>query len=143
MWLIWLFNANWFVRKAGAEGMRFSPAMSVAWHFVPVMNHAMPLLVLAELEAATRRPRNWFELRPGQTGAAAWLIWQIAVTCLSVTVGLDAAETQRQYGTYLIWVSISSALLIAAIAQMNHFMRLLYRFQTDISRGSRSLSPGF
>lgn len=52
-WMFWQSNANRKLRDLGIEGMRFTPASSVWWWFVPIANLAVPQQAVDELWKAS------------------------------------------------------------------------------------------
>lgn len=78
IWFVWIYRSNLLARTAGAVGMRFTPAMSVVWNFVPVAHYVMSFIVLSEVERATLDPEGW-KKRPFPFGTgAAWLLIELS-----------------------------------------------------------------
>lgn len=134
-WLFWLTSSSQFARRAGANEMRFSPAMAAVWHFVPVMAYVMPMLVLVELEAATRSPTGWKDVRPSRLAATTWLVGKIAAIGFSATCLLPSnAETASQYVNGLVLTSVSSIGVLGALLLANLLAIQMRRFQDHIAR---------
>jgi hypothetical protein len=52
--MMWVYRANRNARALGAEGMKYSPAWSVGWFFVPLASLVMPYFVIKEIWQASR-----------------------------------------------------------------------------------------
>jgi len=142
-WLWWLVSCSHFARKAGARDMRFHPVMAVVWHFVPVMAYVMPMLVLAEVEVATRNPADWKNEPTSLLAANTWLVAKLAATLFGATAFLpNSAETVSDYVSALIWVRCARMLVLLGLLLANLFVRHVGRLQTDIVRSSSIVPCG-
>ncbi len=52
--MMWVYRANGNARALGAQGMKYSPAWSVGWFFVPLAGLFMPYFVIKEIWQASR-----------------------------------------------------------------------------------------
>lgn len=57
--LAWTWRANANARGLGAAGMRFTPAWSVGWYFVPLANLVKPYDAMREIWLASAFPEGW------------------------------------------------------------------------------------
>jgi hypothetical protein len=142
VWLFWLTTSSKFVRKAGAREMRFSPVTSAVYHFVPVIAYVMPMLVLVELEAATRNPNDWKEVSPSRLAGTTWLVAKLSAIAFLSTFNLpDLAETADQYIRGVALISMSSVLVLGGLLLANLFMRHMTKLQERLFRPRLSGPP--
>ncbi|HTU09492.1 MAG TPA: DUF4328 domain-containing protein [Allosphingosinicella sp.] len=59
LFLIWFYRANDNVRAMGADGLTGSPALSVAWFFIPIAFLFMPFIAVRDTWKASAAPRDW------------------------------------------------------------------------------------
>jgi hypothetical protein len=137
VWLGWLFSASRFAGKAGAEDMRYSPLMALVWHFIPVMSYIMPMLVLVELEAATRQPSDWKDLRPSRLAANTWLVSKLGMIGFVAGFGLfDKMESQGQYLGHLAVTATASLFVLTGLLLANLLIGHIYRMQVMRAQAS-------
>jgi hypothetical protein len=73
--LKWIHRANYNARQLGANGMEFTPGMSVGWYFIPFANLVKPYQAMKEIWKASANPADWTrEVAPGLLGVW-WLFW--------------------------------------------------------------------
>ena len=77
--LIWIRRANFNVRQLGAPGLRFSPAGSIGWYFVPIVHLWRPYQAMREIWQASLDPENW----PGRPVPMLlpiwWALWLVSI----------------------------------------------------------------
>ncbi len=81
--LMWVHRASNNLEPLGAHVQRFSPAWSVGWWFVPIMNLFRPYQVLAEIWKGsvcgqTLPGPNWHNRRVSPMLAWWWWMWIVA-----------------------------------------------------------------
>ena len=77
--LMWIHRANYNVRQLGARGLRFSPAGSIGWYFVPILTLWRPYQAMKEIWQASLDPENW----PGRPVPVLlpmwWALWLVSI----------------------------------------------------------------
>ncbi len=78
LFLVWIYRVNRNARSLGANGMKYSPAWSVLWFFIPAANLVMPYLVIREIwKASNARAADEWRMRPVSPVLTIW--WCIEV----------------------------------------------------------------
>jgi hypothetical protein len=109
---------------------------------VPVIAYVMPMLVLVELEATTRNPADWKEVRPSRLAATTWLVAKISALAFLVTFNLpDSAETADQYVRGLVLTSLSAMLILGGLLLANLFMRHMTNLQDGLVAAAAQQQP--
>ena len=86
--LKWIYRANYNVRQLGANGLRFSPAGSIGWYFVPVLCLWRPYQAMKEIHQASLNPHEWKD-RPVPTLLPLWwTLWLISNALSNLDVRL-------------------------------------------------------
>ncbi|KAF0092920.1 MAG: hypothetical protein E1N59_3318 [Puniceicoccaceae bacterium 5H] len=85
--LIWLYRAMKCVRLLGARHMPFSPAWSVAWFLIPLVNVIVPVFVLYGLSKASRDPQHWRQ-QPAMGMVIVWFV--VNLLCVGIGVFLSS-----------------------------------------------------
>lgn len=141
-WLAWLVQSNALAKNAGATNMRFSPIMAAIWHFVPVMAYIMPMLVLVELEAATRNPAAWKDLPASRLAATTWLVAKLSAICFGASFGFTSdAATSAQYVLGLKLMSASLVLALGGLAITIVFMLHIKTLQDNLLAAQQAAVP--
>jgi hypothetical protein len=76
LFFMWVYRANRNARALGAEEMRYTPASSVGWFFIPLANLFMPYLALREIWKASSPSRRtqWRRARVSPIFGAWWAV---------------------------------------------------------------------
>ena len=111
--LKWIYRANYNARKLGANNMTFSPIMSVAWYFVPIMVLWKPYQAMVQIWKASHEPVNW---RSAKSHPILGVWWALFLTTniignASYTLGQKAHD-------------ISSSLDASIVAMVSDFSTL-------------------
>lgn len=78
--LMWTYRANYNVRQLGARGLRFSPAGSIGWHFVPILFLWRPYQAMKEIWQASVNPLDWHPDRPVPPFLPLWwTFWLVSL----------------------------------------------------------------
>ncbi len=72
-WLFWTYRSSRFAHSLAASVPISSPAVSVAWYFVPFANLVMPYKALRQIIMATRNPTDWKQAQIGYLPLLWWL----------------------------------------------------------------------
>ena len=78
----WIYKAANSNQEAGIEGLKYSPAWSVGWFFIPVMNLFKPYFALKEHYFARLKTDEWPSKNAMTTFHLWWASW-IATNVLS------------------------------------------------------------
>ena len=76
--LMWIHRANYNVRQLGAHGLRFSPAGSVGWYFVPLLSLWRPYQAMKEIWKASMDPRDWPAVSVPRILPLWWAFWWVS-----------------------------------------------------------------
>lgn len=71
----WLYRSNFNVRQLGAQGMKFSPAWSIGYFFVPIVGLWKPYQAMKEIWQASKNPSAWKEVKRGSVLPWWWLFY--------------------------------------------------------------------
>jgi hypothetical protein len=119
-------------KLAGAEYLHYGPLSSVAMHFIPVLAHAMPMLIITELERATRDPIHWKQLGSNWLPPTSWAVARISAIGLFISMDyLRSAETASSYASGLTATTISALVGVAGLALINRFLKHMSVLQVD------------
>lgn len=77
--LIWIRRANFNVRQLGARGLRFSPAGSIGWYFVPIYHLWRPYRAMKEIWQASLGPENWPDRPVPMLLPVWWTLWLVSI----------------------------------------------------------------
>ena len=77
--LKWIYRANYNVRQLGANGLRFSPAGSIGWNFVPVLSLWRPYQAMKEIYQASQDPQEWSDKPVPSLLPLWWALWLVSI----------------------------------------------------------------
>ncbi|HCN04956.1 MAG TPA: hypothetical protein DIS79_04990 [Bacteroidetes bacterium] len=80
--LVWKRRAHLNVRGFGAEGLKFTPLLSIGYYFVPILSVFKPYQAMREIYKASINPRSWETIN----GSPLLIVWW---TIFLVSLGLD------------------------------------------------------
>lgn len=133
-WLGWIYSATRFLKIAGVERLHHGPLSAVALHFIPVIGYVMPMLIMSELERATRHPSQWRYLNNNRLAATSWLVGKLSIISLLQSLVLQRnAETPDQYATGLWLVIVATAGCIVGVYLINRFLKHMQFLQTALA----------
>lgn len=98
-YLRWLHRTNVNCRGFGTNDMRFTPAWSVAWHFIPFMNLVRPFQVKREIWLSAHHPGNdrWMLQQASPLIGIWWALWLLSGSLGTASFRLSMrAETLDQ-----------------------------------------------
>ena len=79
VFFVWIYRANYNARKLGVEGMKFTPAWSVGWFFVPIASLWKPFQAMNEIWKASKYSSPEWKNQPTDPIVgwwwASWLIF--------------------------------------------------------------------
>ena len=84
--LSWIRRANCNMRALGAKGLRFSPAGSIGWYFVPLLSLWRPYQAMREIWQGSMNPRDWLAVPVPRMLPFWWSLWCVS-WCLSILYG--------------------------------------------------------
>lgn len=73
--LRWIHRVNSNARALGAGNLRFTPAWSVGWFFVPIFNLWKPYQAMKEIWKASSNPADWHSQAAPSILAVWWALW--------------------------------------------------------------------
>lgn len=86
--LIWIYRANYNLRQLGAVGLKYSPAGSIGWYFVPILSLWRPYSAMKEIYQASLNPHEW-EDKPVPTLLPMWwTLWLVSIALNNLDVRL-------------------------------------------------------
>jgi hypothetical protein len=134
VWLLWIFSATRFAKASGAENLRNGPFSAVAMHFVPILAWAMPMVIMVELERATRDPAQWRDLENSVLAGTAWIIGKFSWVAFASGLNIQAeAGTPDQYAISL-WFSLAGTIgCLAALYLFNRYLKHMEALQTALA----------
>lgn len=134
VWLAWIYSATRFLRIAGVDKPHHGPLSAVILHLVPVIGMAMPMVIMSELERATRDPSQWRELDNYHPATTGWLVGTLSFVALIHGVALQQSpETLNEYVTGLWLVIASSAGCIAGLYLFNRYLKHMEALQQALA----------
>lgn len=134
VWLLWVFSATGLLKKADADRLQHGPFSAVAMHFVPVLAWAMPMLIMVELEKATRDPMQWRYLTNSGLAATSWFVAKMSWVAFASGLGLQAgAETADQCATSLWFSVVGAAGCMAGLYLFNRYLKHMEALQTALA----------
>lgn len=77
--LMWIHRANYNARRLGARGLRFSPAGSIGWYFVPILTLWRPYQAMKEIWQASLAPQNWLGRPVPVLLPMWWALWLVSI----------------------------------------------------------------
>ncbi|MDP0501023.1 MAG: DUF4328 domain-containing protein [Verrucomicrobiota bacterium JB022] len=115
VYLVWLYRAMANLRYFGAEGLNYSPVLTIVCYFLPIVSMIVPFLALRELSKASQSPHNW----QAQTPTRAIVVWWIAsiapILCYFglLMVGMAVGLVQMQEEPTNVAGTLDDGILIA------------------------------
>ncbi len=76
--LKWIYRANANLRQLGAQNMRYTPAWSIGYYFIPVFNLWKPYQAMKEIWMASKNPLDWQAIKTPLILPAWWALWLIS-----------------------------------------------------------------
>lgn len=73
--LKWIYRANHNARQLGAQKMRYTPAWSIGYYFIPIFNLWKPYLALKEIWMASKTPFDWRFTKISMALPIWWALW--------------------------------------------------------------------
>ena len=135
--LMWIYRANFNARRLGARGLKFSPAGSIGWYFVPVYSLWRPYRALKEIWQASMDPEDWRAKPVPSLLPVWWAFWLISIPLGSLSWRLQgqlddssgiedliAVNAAAQVGG--VW-EIPLTLLLLALINRIHQMQVEHR----------------
>lgn len=123
---MWIYRANRNARALGAVGMKYSPAGSVGWYFVPFANLVVPFQAMREIWRASANPGNpeaapgtpllgwWWALWLGN-GFSSWLGTVMVKNAHGVEMAQHASLVAASQNVLQIALNIVALLLLRRI----------------------------
>jgi hypothetical protein len=78
LFAMWIYRANFNARQLGAQGMRFSPAWSIGYYFIPVLLLWKPYQAMKEIWQASKNPASWTTVKRGSILPWWWFFFLAA-----------------------------------------------------------------
>lgn len=128
--LIWLYRASANVRGFQAQGLRYTPFLSVLLSCMPVVGMILNALILQELYKASKNPENWIQ-QPASKALKLYLLVNTAMTlCAMFPLGTGLFMTIF----LLILMAIASILWLVCILQITKCQITLISDQQNTRR---------
>lgn len=94
----------------------------------------MPIVIVAELEQATRDPHGWRQLDVNTLAPTSWTLARLSmVGMLSSAVYLRTAETASDYATGLTVMTAAGIATIVSLVLVNRLFRHMLRLQQALA----------
>lgn len=77
---IWTYRVCYNAHQFGALAMRYSPAASVGWYFVPFANLWKPYDAMCEIWRVSENPEEWHSRPAANIVGVWWILWIIMLT---------------------------------------------------------------
>jgi hypothetical protein len=134
VWLLWLFSAIRLPKAANVERLHHGPFSAVALHFVPVVAYVMPMLIMAELERATRDPVQWRYLANSRLATTTWLVGKLSWIGFASSLNMQRqAETTAQYATSLWLGLVGAAGCLLGLYLFNRYLKHMEALQMALA----------
>ena len=141
--LAWTYRANANARGLGAVGMRFTPAWSVGWYFIPVANLVKPYDAMREIWKASAHPQGWSQ-NTEPLSLRWWWIFLLLAISLAIFAPLLAMRAKALDtvidATWLMLVSdlagfLSAGILLGIIAQVQQRQQAAFLAGAEAGNG--------
>jgi len=76
--LKWIYRANCNARQLGVSGMKFTPAWSIAWYFIPIANLWKPYQAMKEIWKTSSNPHSWNSQAVSPLLPWWWFFWIVS-----------------------------------------------------------------
>jgi hypothetical protein len=118
LWLAWQYRAHANLRRLGAEGMRFTPAVAVVAWLIPGVNLIVPFLALRELWRASdpeAGPQAWRATPTSPVVFLWWVGWLggVLLAFAGLAIGQQANPTEHTFIVRDTYLTIASGIAIA------------------------------
>ncbi|MCW8995698.1 MAG: DUF4328 domain-containing protein, partial [Psychromonas sp.] len=74
----WIYRANYNAHQLGAKNMKYTPAWSVGYYFIPVFNLWKPYQAMKEIWMASKNPFDWRSVKVSALLPSWWALWLIS-----------------------------------------------------------------
>ena len=121
--LRWVYVANANARALGADDLPGSPALAVAWFFIPLLHLVMPFTTIRDMWKASAGPRDWQAAPSSPVIGLWWAFWigiqigsaiELVITQEAKESGMSAAAA-LPFSLMSILCSMGAALCFAWI----------------------------
>lgn len=134
VWLAWIYFATRFLRIVGVEPPRYGPLSAVALHFLPIVAHVMPMVIMSELERVTRDPLRWRDLPANWLPATSWLAGRLSLTAMPLSGNFQLkAETPHQYAMSLWLMVVATVGCAGGVHLINRFLSHMEELQMALA----------
>ena len=132
--LKWIYRANLFARRMGADGMEYSPGWSIGWYFIPFANIWKPFDAFREIWNATRDPQNWKAQTTPSILRWWWFFWLVAAGLGNTSFRLALnAEGVDELITANVVTQLSDVASIPLCLIFISMVKIVTRYQTTKS----------
>ena len=117
----WIYNAAKSNQEAGIEGLENSPAWSVGWFFIPIMNLFKPYFALKEHYFARLKTDEW----PSKNAMTTFHLWWASWIATNVLSNRSLRASMNDDVNLDMLVSVSFTDIGADIAQILSCLALI------------------
>ncbi|MDP0501021.1 MAG: DUF4328 domain-containing protein [Verrucomicrobiota bacterium JB022] len=141
LYLTWLYRAQSNLRALGAQGLEFSPLLTLVCNFVPMVSMVVPFLALRELSKASQDPLDWRQRQPSRAVIVWWVCAFLPIVVMFfnyLLVGITAFSLQgMQDGTlppavlglvFVLFLPLPVIMLVPLFC-MNYLVKIITRQQ--------------
>lgn len=130
--LKWIYRVTSNVQQLGATNMTFSPAMSVAWFFVPVMGLWKPYQAMLQIWKASCQPVNWKAAKGHPMVMTWWMLWlgTVFIGFTSLAMAHRASDMSSAVDASLVEMMSDFATVLSTLAMLVLVKRI---HQTQLS----------
>ncbi|MBL0370761.1 DUF4328 domain-containing protein [Rhizobium sp. KVB221] len=150
LWFIWVFKSNKLARAFGAATMKYSPAWSVGWYFVPILNLFRPYFAMKEIYLATLSPQDLWTSQASKDQLESlnfvklwWLLWIVQSWLGRIAFKYSMkAETINELILSRKLVMASELISVVAMSTCILFLKRMWIAQSDAFEASKgALEP--
>ena len=142
--LMWIYRANYNARGLGACGLRFSPAGSIGWYFVPILTLWRPYQAMKEIWQASLDPQNWLGRPVPWRLPIWWALWLVSMLLAQLELRLWWSLDENSGIEDFIAASIAAQaaavweipLALVLLAIMNSIYRMQVEHRPPLPRPS-------
>ena len=140
--LMWIHRANYNVRQLGARGLRFSPAGSIGWYFVPILTLWRPYQSMKEIWQASLDPQNWLGRPVPMLLPMWWAFWLISIPLGRLNLRLWWSLDENSGVDDFIVAQVATVWEIPLALVLLAIVRRIYRMQVEHRRPPLASTAG-
>lgn len=132
---MWIYRVNKNSKSLGALNMRFSPAWSIVWYFIPIFNLWKPYQAMKELYQTSVNPTSWESVKVTRYLSLWWTFWILSFFVgNNSTRGYNEAQTAHEFlGASFLWILSSLTELLSGVFLLI-ILNIIYKNQMIYSK---------